>query len=571
MIRRLRGLPLQLLALTVVPVMILLLAISFASLSLHQRAMRSLVGERDERAVRAAAAAIREQLNHRSAAVRGLSLRIAVADDLQAALDESAFLQHDFEGGFAVYGEDGHLLAALPGTAVFWQSDPALEQINALTPTAVAQFLPVFTDEINGGHIMLVAAQPDDGLLTVGAFFPDSLGRDVLGNIVDPNEPAAILLSDASGNILYELGALSDGDTAVTHFPGVRDALRGDSGATYLEDGDQEQVIAFSPVTPVNWALVIEEPWQDVTDPLLRASAFSPIILAPAILIAAVALWFGLRQVVQPLQNLEEQATRLAWGDFEAIAEPVGGIEEIRRLQTELAHMAQKVQAAQQGLRGYLGAITTGQEDERRRLARELHDDTIQSLIGLNQRLQLAQLKTTDSDIQSRLAEMEQMATTMIAGVRRFIRALRPIYLEDLGLTAALGMLARDVSQETGIAVAFDAEGASRRLLPEVELSLYRIAQEGLSNVTRHAQASAASLRLCFAPDEVTLTIKDNGRGFQVPDSPAEMTPAGHYGLLGMHERAELIGAKLTIESEPGEGARLMVTLPVQAKENGEK
>ncbi|MFQ5434089.1 MAG: ATP-binding protein, partial [Anaerolineae bacterium] len=78
--------------------------------------------------------------------------------------------------------------------------------------------------------------------------------------------------------------------------------------------------------------------------------------------------------------------------------------------------------------------------------------------------------------------------------------------------------------------------------------------------------ASAASLRLCFAPDEVTLTIKDNGRGFQVPDSPAEMTPAGHFGLLGMHERAELVGARLTITATPEEGTRLTVTLPVSSK-----
>ncbi len=566
MIRRLRGLPLQLLALTVVPVTILLLTISFGSLALHQRAMRSLVGERDERAVRAAAAAIREQLNHRSAAVRGLSLRVAGTDTPQMALDEVAFLLHDFEGGFAVFGEDGHPLAVSPNTAVFWQSGPVREQLAALTPTAASQFMPVFTDETDGGHVMLVAAQAEDGLLTVGAFFPDSLGRDVLGNVFNVGDPAAILLADASGSILYQIGDMSEETTAVSQRPGVRDALRGDSGATYLEGADSEYVIAFSPVTPVNWALVIEEPWQEVTDPLLRASAFSPLILAPAILIAAAALWFGVRQVVQPLQKLEQQATRLAWGDFEAVAEPVGGIEEIRRLQTELAHMAGKVQAAQRGLRSYLGAITTGQEEERRRLARELHDDTIQSLIGLNQRLQLAQLEISDPASQARLAEMEQMATTMIADVRRFIRALRPIYLEDLGLVPALGMLARDVGSELGgelgIQISFTAEGTARRLPPEVELSLYRIAQEGLSNVVRHAQAGSAVLQVCFAPGMITLTISDDGRGFQVPDSPAEMTPLGHYGLLGMHERAELIGAKLTIESQLGQGAQLQVTLP---------
>jgi len=99
-------------------------------------------------------------------------------------------------------------------------------------------------------------------------------------------------------------------------------------------------------------------------------------------------------------------------------------------------------------------------------------------------------------------------------------------------------------------------------LPPAEELAFYRIAQEGVSNVVRHAQATSASIRLCFQPEQVTLTIADDGRGFQVPDSPAEMAPSGHYGLLGMHERAELIGAKLVIESEPEQGARLQVHLP---------
>jgi signal transduction histidine kinase len=548
--------------------MILLLAISFVSLSLHQQAMRSLVGERDERAVRAAAAAIQEQLNHRAAAVRGLSLRVMAAEDPYTALEESAFLAHDFEGGFAVFSADGQLLAAFPESSPFWQLSVVQQRLSLLAPTAVSQFFPVFTDPFSNGHIMLVAAQPENGLITIGAFFPDSLGRDVLGDIVNVGDPAAVLLTDTNGNILYQLGEWSEMETAVTQYPGIRDALRGDSGATYLDTENGEHVIAFSPIAPVNWALVIEEPWQAVTDPLLRASAFSPIILAPAILIAAVALWFGLRQVVQPLQKLEQQATQLGWGDFNAITAPVGGIEEIRRLQTELAHMAHKVQAAQQGLRGYLGAITTGQEEERRRLARELHDDTIQSLIGLNQRLQLAQLETADPTIQTRLAEMEQMATAMIAGVRRFIRDLRPIYLEDLGLVAALNMLAHDVSQENDIAVSFETTGSPFRLPPEVELSLYRIAQEGLSNIIRHAEANSARLQLCFTQDEIILTVSDNGRGFNIPDSPAEMTPSGHYGLLGMHERAELIGARLTIDSKPGEGTKLTVTMPVNKSDD---
>jgi signal transduction histidine kinase len=95
-----------------------------------------------------------------------------------------------------------------------------------------------------------------------------------------------------------------------------------------------------------------------------------------------------------------------------------------------------------------------------------------------------------------------------------------------------------------------------------VELALYRIAQEALSNVTRHAQAVQVSLSIAFKPDAVIMTISDNGRGFQVPASPAELAPSGHFGLLGLHERAELIGAHLDIQSSPGQGTLVVVQLP---------
>jgi signal transduction histidine kinase len=241
----------------------------------------------------------------------------------------------------------------------------------------------------------------------------------------------------------------------------------------------------------------------------------------------------------------------------------VGGINEIQRLQAELVHMAHKVQLAQQSLRGYLGAVTTGQEEERQRLARELHDDTIQSLIALNQQIQLAQMTAQDGDNRKRLMLMQQMAEQIVAALRRLTRDLRPIYLEDLGLVPALDMMARDMGKALDLPILFQSEGTSQRLPPNTELALYRIAQEGLSNVARHAQATQALISLTFDAEGVCLNIRDNGRGFNVPDSPAEMAPAGHYGLLGIQERAEAIGARLRIHSEAGAGTQLAVCLPL--------
>jgi signal transduction histidine kinase len=284
------------------------------------------------------------------------------------------------------------------------------------------------------------------------------------------------------------------------------------------------------------------------------------------LIIVLVGLWFGVRQIVQPLQSLEQKATKLAWGNYEAIEEPVGGINEIQRLQAELIHMTKKVKAAQQSLRGYLGAVTAGQEEERRRLARELHDDTIQSLIALNQQGQLAQMELNGHPALDRLTEMQQMTGQMIADLRRLTRDLRPIYLEDLGLIPALDTLARDTSTTLNIPVTFETSGSERRLQPEVELALYRIAQEALSNVARHAQSSNAEVCLDFTQEAITLIVTDDGCGFEVPESPAEMAPIGHFGLLGMQERAELIGTRLTIESAPGRGTNVAVILEAEGR-----
>jgi two-component system sensor histidine kinase UhpB len=319
-------------------------------------------------------------------------------------------------------------------------------------------------------------------------------------------------------------------------------------------------VIAYSSIPTTGWALITEEDWQAVVTPSLAATQMAPLVLVPAFILALFALWFGARQIVQPLQRLESKAAALAWGDFETIREPVGGISEVQHLQKELTEMANKVQAAQEGLHDYIGAITSAQEEERSRLARELHDDTIQAVIALKQRVQLAQKSVKDQNGRQSLKELEDLAERTVENLRRLTRALRPIYLEDLGLVTALEMLARETSQSNELTVDFQQSGHERRLSRETELALYRIAQEGLSNIVRHAKAKHATLFIRF-DKEVSLEVSDDGTGFAVPKSPTDFAPSGHFGLLGIRERADLIGARLEVKSEEGQGTRLSVRL----------
>ena len=561
--KRWRSFSLQLFLFVVLPLTALLLAIAFGGLGLHQQAMRTMVGERDERATRAAATAISEQLKHRASAIRSLALQTAVSTNPQHTLNDADFILPDFDGGIALFDRQGNILAASE------QAQPWATRIQEILPpdsfTSTlneAQFLPLNTHEYANNELLLVVANADEGHLAIGAFSPEALARRALMDIVGSDEKALAFVVSPEGQIIFQSGSLPLADQAVNQHPGIADALRGESGTTYLSVNGDEHVIAYSPIAPVNWALVIEEPWREVADPLLRATELAPLVLVPVVVITLFALWFGVRQIVQPLQSLEQKATELGWGRFEAIEEPVGGINEIQHLQSELIHMAHKVKLAQQSLRGYLGAVTTGQEEERRRLARDLHDDTLQSLIALNQRVQMAQLTTQKPAYAAQLQEMQAMIDQTIANLRRLTRDLRPIYLEDLGLIPALDMLARDSSTSLGIPVTFQTTGKERRLNPSEELALYRMGQEALSNIARHAHASCAEVTLNFAREEIILVVYDDGVGFEVPESPAEMATTGHFGLLGIQERAELIGAHLGLESESGMGTVLTIRLP---------
>ena len=302
---------------------------------------------------------------------------------------------------------------------------------------------------------------------------------------------------------------------------------------------------------------------QPAPDAALELTLVAPLALIAPLLFALAALWFGARQIVKPLQELESKAAAVAQGDYDTIQDSVGGISEVQHLQSELAEMARKVQASQEGLRDYIGAITSAQEEERLRVARELHDDTIQELIALKQRVQLAEKAVNDPNAAKLLADLQQLAEGTIENVRRLTRALRPIYLEDLGLVTALEMLVRETAQPDVLAVDFERVGQERRLPREAELALYRIAQQALNNVVRHAQARRASLQILFSEREIKLEVSDDGLGFELPRTPTDFAAGGHFGLIGMRERADLIGARLEVQSQPGRGTRLQVRLPV--------
>jgi signal transduction histidine kinase len=556
----LRGLTVQLFVITILPLTLLLLVIAFGSYFLHQRDMRSLVGVRDERGVQSAAAALSSELHHRASNIANL----VVLAELSSSTNEiitTADVTSDFGGDLAYLSSDRRVLSATRNSHL-WST--ALKNNVALASQSSGSqpvFSQPFQDPSTKQVFVIVSAySAARNMIVAGAFSPEDLAQKVLSPSYPATDHTAIYLLDPSRHILYGSPSASGANISADH-PGLTEALRGETGTLYVKMGDNEHVVAYSPVAPTGWVLLTEESWQQVISPSLEMTQMAPLVVVPAFLLALLALWFMAKQIVQPLQKLETKAAALAWGDFNAIEDPVGGISEVRHLQMELAEMARKVQAAQEGLHDYIGAITAAQEEERMRLARELHDDTIQAVIALKQRVQLANKSVKTESGQKALRELENLAEETVENLRRITRALRPIYLEDLGLSTALGMLARETNQMEGLDVEYILLGEEHRLPREVELSMYRIAQEAVNNVVHHAQAKQAVVSLQFNKD-IRLEVRDDGVGFVVPKSPTEFAPSGHFGFLGMRERADLIGARLDVQSDTGKGTRLTVTLP---------
>jgi signal transduction histidine kinase len=378
-----------------------------------------------------------------------------------------------------------------------------------------------------------------------------------------------VYLVDQGGEVLTSsISPQQDELPSLEGHSGIEICLQdSEAGATFCQAPDGEQMtLAYAPVAfaDAGWRVIIRQPWAEVIGPVLRYSQLMPLVAALAAIVSLLTLYYGVRAIAQPLQALGRQAERVAWGDFDAIGRPVGGVEEIEDLRRTLEVMAKRIRDYQGVMHGYIGAITRGQEEERKRLARELHDDTTQALIALGQQLEKAQrLLPEHAELAAeRLNALRPNLVQIIDDIRRFSRDLRPTYLEDLGFIPALEMLTRQADEEGPLSVHLAVVGQVRRLPPDLELACYRIAQEALNNVAQHAAAAQAWLEVHFEERQVVLSIRDDGEGFETPDLPDTLAEQGHFGLVGVRERALLHGGQWAIRSEPGHGTVVTVQLP---------
>lgn len=252
---------------------------------------------------------------------------------------------------------------------------------------------------------------------------------------------------------------------------------------------------------------------------------------------------------------------------IEATLKLTTDVVEVNREAIGFQHIARDVteeKRMQESLRFYLGQITLAQEDERKRVARELHDETIQALVVLARQLDdiasdrkgLSEYKKIQLDV------LRERINNIMADVRRLSQDLRPPALDRLGLLPALEWLASTIGKRSGINVEVTTRGVSRRLSPEIELVLFRIAQEALRNALRHAQATSGEIAIEFGEKSIRITVTDNGKGFYLPETTGDLVKQGRLGLAGMQERIQLVGGSLKISSRPGLGTTVTIEAP---------
>jgi signal transduction histidine kinase len=286
------------------------------------------------------------------------------------------------------------------------------------------------------------------------------------------------------------------------------------------------------------------------------------LILAAALLVAILVNATLVVLALRPVREIERVAERVSRGDFAARVAPSATADaDTARLGRTFNLLLDSLESDRERLRELAARTIRAQDEERSRIARELHDSAAQSIAALSYQLAAAARDAQDAELAARLADMRNQAGDVLEEVRVLSHVVHPRVLEDLGLAAALDWLARTVSEHgpTHVTVKADHDAASG-VARDVAAALYRVAQESLRNVERHAGAQAAHVSLVRADGMLVLEVADDGRGFSLRDAEARRPG---MGIFAMRERVALVDGNVDIDTAPGRGTRVRACVPV--------
>jgi signal transduction histidine kinase len=371
------------------------------------------------------------------------------------------------------------------------------------------------------------------------------------------------------------------------HYPAIRSLMASGSGAALLHepgpsDAFERHVMAVVPLAGSPFYVVLEQPVDVALALPIQIRQQLVLAIALGFLASLVVAWITTRHVVKPTEQLTRAAERMADGD---LASPisVAAQDEVGQLAESLEAMRRRLRVAHEAvettnkgleirvaerterLGQVLRQTISAQEDERRRLARELHDETAQTIAALSIALDRARdgLDGAGPEAISQIGQAKQLSSRLLAETRRLILGLRPTVLDDMGLLPAIRWYADNYLGDKGIDVRVEAAVAAERLPAHIEVALFRIVQEALTNVAKHSHAGLVEVRLTHDEGTITVTVADDGSGFDVAQALDRVGPADSVGLLGMQERARLLGGGLEIRSRDGGGTVVRVEVPL--------
>ena len=279
------------------------------------------------------------------------------------------------------------------------------------------------------------------------------------------------------------------------------------------------------------------------------------IALGASLIVNLVLVYVALR----PLSDLDATAARLAAGDMEArVPESALADRDMARVGRTLNGLLDRLNEDRLRVHRLAAQVITAQDEERARVARELHDSTAQILTAVLLQLGVAASESTSAQLDARIATLRELAAEALEEVRTLSHTMHPRVLDDLGLAAALAWLARQAQPSLEVRVA--AEEFDRAISAPVASALYRVAQEALRNAARHGEAGRVDVRLRRDGEAAVLEIVDDGRGFDVRQAE-ERRPG--MGLFSMRERVGLVNGTLTVHSTPGRGTTIIATVPL--------
>jgi two-component system sensor histidine kinase UhpB len=301
---------------------------------------------------------------------------------------------------------------------------------------------------------------------------------------------------------------------------------------------------------------------------LLMAGGSSTGQVEIALISVGLAVTFGinwaiLRLAFRPLFSLQATLERVRQGDWSARVPDVEGDPDIAKVTATANEMLDRLEQYRQDM---ARVMLKGMEEERKRLARELHDETCQSLTSVIVNLEaVCQQMPEDSPTTQRLKMTQEVARATLDDTRRFMFDLRPSVLDDLGLVPAIRWYISQRVLPEGIAAEFQSTGLEDRLAEELETALFRIIQESITNAIKHGRARRIQISLARQGDQVKAVVRDDGSGFDLARLHRGELHSG-MGLYGMYERARLVGGSIQIDSAPGRGTTMRATVPVRMR-----